>query len=82
MTEPMNPWGFYPLEWRQLSTTEKKIILLVRKHGLNDHAEIRKWINFPLEEEFNEKTYKSAFSRLKKKVQRFTMDRTKSTMNV
>lgn len=66
---------FSDKEWRQFTTTEQKIILLVRQHKVPDHQTIRELLNFPLPEPFNAKTYASIWSRLKKKITLMNKDR-------
>lgn len=77
-----NRYGYLPHEWAKLTTLEKKIVVLTVGHGLKEHKEVMRWLAWPLEDEpFKEATYKSAWSRLKKKVVKFTQERAKSTLH-
>lgn len=69
------PYGYSDTEWSSLSTTEKKIVTIVVKYGVNEHSLVRKYLAWPLEEPFNEKTYISVYSRLRKKVAAMTEKR-------
>ena len=71
----MTHYEYSDYEWRTFTTTEKRIITMVRGNGISEHLQIRQLLNWPLEEPFNATTYRSIWSRLKAKVRAITQSR-------
>lgn len=75
------PYEYTEEEWQLFSKTQKKIVILIKKHGIEDKEKIRELIDFPLEP-MEPETFRGHWHRLKKTVATIRKNRYNTTHEV
>ncbi len=67
-----------PEQWSQLSKTEKKIVVLIKKYKIEDEEKRRLLLGWPLEP-MSKRTYQNHWNRLVKKIAQFRAKQERAT---